>query len=65
MKKPKSKEKQKADLKRGRKRSLRFKVSREKVAKKRTLSNEKRIEENKKFEEFMKKMNEARLNGEF
>jgi len=65
MKKPKSKLKQKQANKRGRKRSLRLKNSRSKVAKKRALANEKRIKEKEEYEKFMKKMIEARLNGEF
>jgi len=65
MKKPKSKTKQRQAAKRGRKRSLRLKNSRQKVARKRELANERKKEERKKYQEFMTKMLEARLNGEF
>ena len=65
MKKPKSKEKQIADLKRGAKRNQILKDSRKKVAKKRQLVIDKRVEEKKKYEEFMKKLSEARVRGEF
>ena len=65
MKKPKSKLKQKQAAKRGLKRTVRFKASRSKVAKKRTVANEKRIKEKEEYEKFMKKMIEARLNGGF
>jgi hypothetical protein len=65
MKKPKSKAKQLADQKRGRKRSLRLKASRLKVAKRRQAAIEKRAKEKREYEEFMKKMLEARMRGEF
>lgn len=65
MRKPKSKKKQLAAQKRGRKRSLRFKASRQKVARKRDIATAKRQEERRKYEEFMKSMLEARMKGEF
>ena len=65
MRKPKSKAKQLADQKRGRKRSLRFKSSRKKVARKRQLVLEKRSKQKREYEEFMKKMLEAKMRGEF
>lgn len=63
MKKPKSKSKRKADLKRATKRSVRFKASRNKLLKRREVELEKKRAENKKHEAFVKKMIEARLNG--
>jgi hypothetical protein len=65
MKKPKSKTKQLADLKRGAKRNKRLKDSRKKVAAKRAAAIEKRKAEKAKFLEFMKKLEEARARGEF
>jgi len=65
MKKPKSKLKQEEAAKRGRKRSLRLKNSRAKVAKRKAAEQEKRRHEKEEYEKFMKKMLEARLNGEF
>jgi len=65
MKKQKSKEKLKAEAKRGRKRSLRLKNSRAKIAKKRQSIIDVRVAEKKKYEEFVKKLNEARAKGEF
>ena len=65
MRKPKSKAKQLADHKRGLKRNKRLKASRIKVAKKRQAMIERRAEEKRKYEEFMKKMLEARMKGEF
>jgi len=65
MKKPKSKSKQMADLKRAAKRSKRLKESRKNVAaKKLALINQKKAEK-KKFLEFIKKMEEARAKGQF
>jgi len=65
MKKSKSKQSRKAEIKRGRKRSLRFKESRKTIAKKRQTVIDIRVAEKKKYEEFMKKLNEARAKGEF
>ena len=65
MKKPKSKARQIGDLKRAAKRSKRLKESRKKVAKKRQNAIDIRVAEKKKYEEFMKKLQEARLRGEF
>jgi hypothetical protein len=65
MKKPKSKSKQMADLKRAAKRNKRLKESRKKVAAKRQAAIEKRKTEKKKFLEFIKKMEEARAKGQF
>ncbi len=65
MKKPKSRAKRIAEQKRGRKRSLRFKASREKVKAKRQELLEERAAEKKKYEDFMKKMLEAKMKGEF
>lgn len=65
MKKPKSKAKQMGDLKRAAKRNKRLKESRKKVAKRRQNVIDIRIAERKKYEEFMKKLEEARNRGEF
>lgn len=65
MKKPKSKVRRISDLKRATKRGIRLKVSREKIAKKRQTAINIRVEEKKKYEEFMKKLQEARIKGEF
>jgi hypothetical protein len=65
MKKPKSKVKQVADLKRATKRTKRLKESRKKVATRRQVLLDKRSAEKKKYDEFMKKMLEARAKGEF
>jgi hypothetical protein len=63
MRKPKSKVKQMAQHKRGLKRNKRLKESRKKVAARKAAIIAKRIAENQKFLEFMKKMQEARLAG--
>lgn len=60
MKKPKSKEKQLADIKRGAKRTVRLKKSRKKLLKRKLAAIAVRIEEKKKFKEYMKKLEEAR-----
>jgi len=65
MKKPKSRVKRQAEAKRGLKRNKRLRESRIKVAKAREAVINKRRAEKKKYEEFMKKMMEARLKGEF
>jgi len=62
--KAKTKAKKVANNKRATKRSKRFKASRKKVAQARTEALAVRISEKKKYEEFMKKMTEARLKGE-
>lgn len=65
MKKPKSKARQIGDLKRAAKRNKRLKESRKKIAKKRQNAINVRIAEKKKYEEFMKKLEEARNKGQF
>lgn len=65
MKKPKDRASRQAEAKRGLKRNVRLKASRKKVAAKRQEILEKRIAEKKQYDAFMKKMLEARLNGEF
>jgi|AntRauTorckE6833_2_1112554.scaffolds.fasta_scaffold39285_2 predicted transcriptional regulator len=65
MKKPKSRTKRVAEGKRGKKRSDRFKASREKVARVREAVAAKNAAEKKKYEEFMAKMLDARLKGGF
>lgn len=64
MKKPKSKSKQIAELKRATKRGKRLKESRKNIAtKKQVLINNKRAEK-KKFLEFIKKIEEARAKSQ-
>lgn len=65
MKKPKSKARQMGDLKRAAKRNKRLKESRKKIAKKRQNAINVRVAEKKKYEEFMKKLEEARNKGQF
>lgn len=65
MKKPKSKAKRMSNLKRATKRSARLKESRKTVAKKRQHVINIRAGEKKKYEEFLKKLQEARSKGEF
>lgn len=65
MKKPKSKARQIGDLKRAAKRNKRLKESRKKIAKKRQNAINVRVAEKKKYEEFMKKLEEARNKGQF
>ena len=65
MKKPKSKKKQLADIKRGAKRTARLKESRKKLLKRKLAVIAVRIEAKKKYIEFMKKLEAARNKGEF
>ena len=65
MKKPKTKKKQLADIKRGTKRTARLKESRKKLLKRKLAAITVRIEEKKKNREFMKKLEEARKKGKF
>lgn len=53
------------DLKRAAKRNKRLKESRKKIAKKRQNAINVRVAEKKKYEEFMKKLEEARNKGQF
>lgn len=64
MRKPKSKSKQLADLRRAAKRNKRFRESRKKVAAKRAAELLKRKAEKLKFLNFIKKIQEARRKGE-
>lgn len=65
MRKPKSKAKRIADNKRGYKRTLRMKASRKTVESRRMEAIEIRRAKKREFEAFMKKLMEARANGEF
>ena len=65
MKKPRSKEKLAAERRRGEKRNKRFKDSRKKVAKKRELALAMKKKQEREYQEFMTKMLEARMKGEF
>jgi len=65
MRKPKNKTKRVASLKRATKRSNRLKSSRKKVSAIRLLAIKKRVQEKKKYLEFLKKLEEARLGGKF
>ena len=65
MKKPKSKKKQLAEIKRGAKRTARLKESRKKLLKRKLAAIAVRIEAKNKYVEFMKKLEEARNKGEF
>lgn len=65
MRKPKSKARQKAANKRGYKRTLRMKASRMKISERRKERIEARRAQKKEFAEFMKKLEEARMKGEF
>jgi hypothetical protein len=62
--KAKTKAKRVANNKRATKRSNRLRASRKKVAQARTEALAIRISEKKKYEEFMRKMVDARLKGE-
>lgn len=63
MRKPKSKSKQLADLKRAAKRDKRLKESRKKLLKRKLAAIAVRIEEKKKYREFVKKLEVARNKG--
>lgn len=65
MKKPKSTEQQKARNKRGYKRTLRLKASRKKVAERQVVDMLRKKEEKIKFNDFLKKLQEARAKGNF
>jgi hypothetical protein len=65
MRKPKSKTKQKAAIKRATKRSQRLKASRKVVAGRRQEKIEARRAQKREFVEFMKKLEEARMKGDF
>ena len=65
MKKPKSKARRMSDLKRAAKRSARLKESRKTLTNRKLVVIRMRAEEKKKYLEFIKKLQEARTNGEF